>query len=29
MDEMINLTDEFLLRLKTRAEEILLANIES
>lgn len=29
MDEMINLTDEFLLKLKTRSEEIMMANIDS
>ena len=29
MDEMINLTDQFLLNLKNRAEEIILANIDS
>lgn len=29
MDEMINLTDNFLLELKNKAETILLANIDS
>lgn len=29
MDEMINLTDNFLLELKNKAENILLANIDS
>lgn len=29
MDEMINLTDAFLLQLKNKAEEIILANIDS
>ena len=29
MDEMINLTDNFLLQLKNKAEEIIVANIDS
>ena len=29
MDEMINQTDQFLLKLKTRSEEIMMANIDS
>jgi pyruvate-formate lyase-activating enzyme len=29
MDEMINLTDNFLLDLKTKSETIILANIDS
>lgn len=29
MDEMINETDAFLLSLKTKSEEIILANIDS
>lgn len=29
MDEMINETDAFLLRLKNKSEEIMLANIDS
>lgn len=29
MDEMINLTDNFLLQLKNKAEQIILANIDS
>lgn len=29
MDEMINEADRFLLNLKQRAEEVLLANIDS
>lgn len=29
MDEMINLTDNFLLELKNKAESILIANIDS
>lgn len=29
MDEMINLTDAFLFKLKQKAEEIVIANIDS
>ena len=29
MDEMIHLTDNFLLQLKNKAEEIIVANIDS